>query len=164
MCTNLPPNYFEPYYREVRYPHSNLKKHHSRYLRLLSEFFKTMFDFKFQLYCERDHIQIIIFDVFPSPVYHPSTFDPSYRVLKNDNVSYDFINESEIFNTVYSYIPDLVPYLEFEFVFTGGAFYEQREKHRFNLRNLYYDICSREEMIRRQKQYYDNIYNINTFL
>jgi hypothetical protein len=162
MCINIPPNYFEPHYREVRYPHSNLKKHHSRYLRLLSEFFKTMFDFKFQLYCERDHIQVIIFDVFPSPVYHPSTFDPSYRFLKNDNVSSELISEYEIFNTVYSYIPDLVPYLEFEFVFyLGGVFYEQREKHRFNLRKLYYEVCSREE-IYRHKQYYDNIYNINT--
>jgi hypothetical protein len=161
MCTNLPPNYFEPYYREVRYPHSNLKKHHSRYLRLLSEFFKTMFDFKFQLYCERDHIQVMIFDVFPSPVYNPSTFDPSYRFLKNDNVSSELISEREIFNTVYSYIPDLVPYLEFEFVFyIGGMLYEQREKHCFNLRQLYYDVCSREEILRRQKQYYDNIYPI----
>ena len=159
MCINIPPNYFEPHYREVRYPYSNLKKHHSRYLRLLSEFFKTMFDFKFQLYCERDHIQVIIFDVFPSPVYHPSTFDPSYRFLKNDNVSSDFINESEIFNTVYSYIPDLVPYLEFEFVFyLGGAFYEQREKHCFNLRNLYYEVCGREEI---NKSYRNSNFTFN---
>ena len=28
-------------------------------------------------------------------------------------------------------------------------------------RQLYYDVCSREE-IYRHKQYYDNIYNINT--
>jgi hypothetical protein len=159
MCINLPPNYFEPHYREVKYPYSNLKKHHSRYLRLLSEFFKTMFDFKFQLYCERDYIQVIIFDVFPSPVYHPSTFDPSYRFLKNDNVSSDFINESEIFNTVYSYIPDLVPYLEFEFVFIGGAFYEQREKHHFNLRQLFYEVCAREE-IYKKNPYSNNIYSI----
>ena len=160
MCNFIPPNYFEPYYREVRYPHSNLKKHHSGYLRLLSEFFKTMFEFKFHLYCERDHIQVMIFDVFPSPVYNPSTFDPSYRFLKNDNVSSELISEPEIFNTVYSYIPDLVPYLEFELVFTGGAFYEEREKHCFNLRQLYYDVCNREEILRRQKQYYDNIYPI----
>ena len=160
MCNNIPPNYFQPHYREVKYPHSNLKKHHSRYLRLLSEFFKTMFDFKFQLYCERDHIQVIIFDVFPSPVYNPSTFDPSYRFLKNDNVSSELISEPEIFNTVYSYIPDLVPYLEFELVFyIGGMLYEQRENHCFNLRRLYYEVCSREE-INRHKQYYDNIYPI----
>jgi len=147
MHINIPPNYFEPHYREVKYPHSNLKKHHSKYLRLLSEFFKTMFDFKFQLYCERDYIQIIIFDVFPSPVYHPDTFDHSYRFLKNDNVSVDLISECEIFNTVYSYIPDIVPYLEFEFIFyMGGGFYGEKDKHRFNLRELYYDVCRREHI------------------
>lgn len=160
MCINIPPNYFEPNYREVKYPHTNLKKHHSRYLRLLSDFFKTMYDFKFQLRCERDHILVLIFDVFPSPVYHPDTFDPSYRFLKNNNISYDFINESEIFNTVYSYIPDLVPYLEFEFIFyMSGVVYYEEGKRSFNLRNLYYDVCSREELNRR-KQYYDNTYPI----
>jgi hypothetical protein len=143
----MDPNYFQPHYREVKYPYTNLKKHHSKYLRLLSEFFKTMYDFKFQLYCERDYIQVIIFDVFPSPVYHPDTFDPSYRFLKNDNVSVDLISSYEIFNTIYSYIPDIVPYLEFEFVFyVGGMFYEEKEKHRFNLRELYYDVCRREYM------------------
>ena len=147
MCINMDPNYFQPHYREVKYPYTNLKKHHSRYLRLLSEFFKTMYDFKFHLHCERDYIQVIIFDVFPSPVYHPDTFDSSYRFLKNDNISVDLISSYEIFNTIYSYIPDIVPYLEFEFVFyIGGMFYEEKEKHRFNLRELYYDVCRREYM------------------
>lgn len=100
----------------------------------------------------------MIFDVFPSPIYRPDTFEPSYRFLKNDNVSSELISEHEIFNTVYSYIPDLVPYLEFELVFyTGGMLYEQREKHCFNLRKLYYEVCYREELYR-HKQYYDNIY------
>jgi hypothetical protein len=113
-----------------------------------------MYDFKFQLYCEREHIQIIIFDVLPSFVYHPSTFDPSYRFLKNDNVSYELISEYEIFNTVYSYIPDLVPYLEFEFVFyMSGVFYEGKEKHRFNLRELYYDFCRREKYFNLQNEF-----------
>lgn len=154
MCNYIPPNYFEPYYREVRYPHSNLKKHHSRYLRLLSEFFKTMFDFKFHLHCERDHIKVIIFDVFPSPIYHPDRFDVSYRFLKSNNVSDDLISECEIFDTVYSYIPDLVPYLEFELVFyIGGMFYEQREKHCFNLRQLYYEVCHREKYYNLQNNF-----------
>jgi len=146
MCINIPPNYFEPHYREVKYPHSNLKKHHSRYLNLLYNFFHEMYDFKFQLYCERDYILIRILDVHPSPVYTPDTFDVSYRVLKYVSGDYELISEYEIFNTIYSYIPDIVPYLEFEFIFCRGVFYGERDNHRFNLRALYYDVCRREHI------------------
>jgi hypothetical protein len=161
MCTNLPPyNYSQSSYdREVKYPYSKLEKHHSRYLNLLYNFFYEMYNFNFHLHCERDYILIRILDVHPSPVYTPSNFDASYKVLNYVSGDYELISEYDIFNTVYSYLPDITPYLEFEFIFCRGVFYEEKEKHHFNLRQLYYDVCSREE-IYKKNSHSNNIYSI----
>jgi hypothetical protein len=99
----------------------------------------------------------LILDVNPYELYHPSTFDPSYKVRAGEDIKY--ITQFEFFETFYSYIPDIVPYLKFKLIVPrdyhstfhnvdyNGCFKE------FDL-NEYYN---REESVR---QYRRNEYNI----
>lgn len=100
---------------QVKYPFSNLKKHHYCYMELLYKFLKSMYEFRFYLKGEETKIIIEIHDVNPSPVYNPFDFDPYYKVVSQYDGSYVDISSCDFFKTFFSYLPDLVPYLEFEF-------------------------------------------------
>jgi hypothetical protein len=139
--------------QEVKYPYSKLKRHHGNYLRLVDEFFRSIYNFNHYIVLEEKCIVIEIRDVNPYKIYNPSNFDPSYKV----NTLYgdvDFISTFEIFETFYGYLPDIVPYMEFELygydrnenlfgynIPTNNKGYFER----FNLRDLYYECESRKQ-------------------
>jgi len=143
--------------QEVKYPYSNLKRHHGNYLRLVDQFFRSIYNFNHYIVLEEKCIVIEIHDVNPYMMYSPSNFDPSYKV----NTLYgdvDFISTFEIFETFYGYLPDIVPYMEFELYEPYG--YDRNENllfgyemptngrgyfERFNLRDLYYQYESRRQ-------------------
>jgi hypothetical protein len=155
MCSLQIPNIRQ----EVKYPHSKLKRHHGNYLRLVDVFFKSMYNFNHYISLEHDCIVIEIHDVNPHKIYNPSNFDPSYKV----NTLYgdlDFISTFEIFETFYGYLPDIVPYMEFELYEPYGYEYDRNKNlyfgcdtptnsrgyfERFNLRDLYYQYESRKQ-------------------
>jgi hypothetical protein len=111
----------------------------------------------FRIIPYREGYEVLILDVNPYEVYHPSTFDPSYKVKVGGDFKH--IRQFEFFETFYSYIPDIVPYLKFKLIVPrdyypscynvdyNGCFKE------FDL-NEYYN---REESVR---QYRRNEYNI----
>ena len=140
----------------IKYPFSNLKRYHGNYLRLVDEFFRSIYNFNHYIVLEEKCIVIEIHDVNPYMMYSPSNFDPSYKV----NTLYgdvDFISTFEIFETFYGYLPDIVPYMEFELYEPYG--YDRNENlfgyetqtnskgyfERFNLRDLYYECESRKQ-------------------
>jgi hypothetical protein len=145
--------------QEVKYPYSKLKRHHGNYLRLVDVFFKSMYNFNYYISLEQNCIVIEIHDVNPYKVYNPSDFEPSYKV----NTLYgdvDFISMFEIFETFYGYLPDIVPYMEFELYEPYGYdrhkdiyFMDDAQKtgkcyfERFNLRDLYYQYESRKQQL-----------------
>jgi hypothetical protein len=100
--------------KQVKYPFSNLKKHHYCYMELLYNFLKTMYEFRFYLKGEETKIIIEIHDVHPSPIYDPSNFDAQYKVVSQYDGSYVNITSYDFFKTFFTYLPDIVPYLEFE--------------------------------------------------
>lgn len=150
---------FHPNYLPiVSRPFSNLKYPFQYYHRLIEEFFSFMYEgIDFRIIPYREGYGILILDVNPYEVYHPSTFDPSYKVRAGEDIKY--ITQFEFFETFYSYIPDIVPYLKFKLIVPrdyypscynvdyNGCFKE------FDL-NEYYN---REESVR---QYRRNEYNI----
>jgi hypothetical protein len=111
----------------------------------------------FRIIPYREGYEVLILDVNPSELYHPSTFDPSYIVRAGEDIKY--IKQFEFFETFYSYIPDIVPYLKFKLIAPrdyyssvfnvdhNGCFKE------FDLNEFYH----REESVRR---YQRNEYNI----
>lgn len=142
--------------QEVKYPYSKLKRHHGNYLRLVDVFFKSMYNFNRYITLEQNCIVIEIHDVNPYKMYNPSNFEPTYKV----NTLYgdvDFISTFEIFETFYGYLPDIVPYMEFELYEPYG--YNRKKNlfgyniptnnkgyfERFNLRDLYYQYESRKQ-------------------
>ena len=155
MCNNtFHPNYLP----RVSRPFSNLKYPFQDYYRLIEEFFSFMYegiDFKIILY--KEGYEILVLNVNPYEVYNPTTFDPSYKVKVGED--FKFIRQFEFFETFYSYIPDIVPYLKFKLIVPidyhssfhdvdyNGCFKE------FDLNEFYY----REEGT---KQYRRNEYNI----
>ena len=130
----------------VKYPYSNLKKHHSQYINLLYNFFKTMYGFNFRLHCDQTKIIVTILDVNEQPFYNPSNFDACYRALKYFG-EFDFVHISEydFFHTLYAYIPDIIPYLEFQIIFDRNIIHDYTgdiRKKVFDLKKSYYDTCS----------------------
>jgi hypothetical protein len=121
--------------KQVKYPFSNLKKHHYCYMNLLCDFLKTMYDVRFYLKGEETKIKIEIHDVQISPVYNPFDFNVCYRVLDFCSGEYILISEYDFFKTFYSYLPDIVPYLEFELYLSDS---ENKPFKTFDLKNLYY--------------------------
>jgi hypothetical protein len=142
--------------QEVTYPFSKLKRHHGNYLRLVDVFFKSMYKFNHYVAIEEKCIVIEVHDVNPHKMYNPSNFEPSYRV-QTIGGDIDFISTFDIFETFYGYLPDIVPYMEFELYEPYG--YDRNENHpvydipinsrgyfeRFNLRDLYYQYESRRQ-------------------
>ena len=154
MCSLQIPNII----REVKYPYSNLKNPHYRYLKLVDEFFRSMYSVNSYVRCEPDGIVIEIHDVNPHKIYNSSSFDPSYKVKTIDGDIIRFISMFDIFETFYVYLPDIVPYMEFELYDLYG--YDRNESlnfgydipinsrgyfERFNLRDLYYQYECRKE-------------------
>ena len=144
MCNLQIPNLRQ----EVKYPYSNLRKPHYRYLKLVDEFFKTMYSVNSYVRCEPDGIVIEIHDVCSNgKVYNPSSFDPSYKV-KTLNSEITYITALDLFETFYCYISDIIPYLSFEFYcpyYYDDRFNEysqvksERYFDKFDIRGYYYD-------------------------
>ncbi len=158
MCDNISPNHFRlSYGHEVKYPYSNLKRHHGNYLKLVDVFFKSMYKFNHYVAFEEKCIVVEIHYVDPYKMYNPHNFEPSYRVKTIDG-DIEFISTFDIFETFYRYLPDIVPYMEFELYEPYG--YDRNESlyfgydmpinsrgyfERFNLRDLYYQYESRRQ-------------------
>jgi hypothetical protein len=152
MCNSYIPNIGQ----EVKYPYSNLKRHHGNYIKLVDEFFRSLYKFNHYVAIEEKCIVIEIHDVNPHKMYNPSNFEPSYRV-QTIGGDIDFISTFDIFETFYGYLPDIVPYMEFELYEPYG--YDRNENHpvydmpinsrgyfeRFNIRDLYYQYESRRQ-------------------
>jgi hypothetical protein len=155
MCNNT---FNSNYLPKVSRPFSILKYPFQYYHRLIEEFFSFMYEgIDFRIIPYREGYEVLILDVNPSELYHPSTFDPSYIVRAGEDIKY--IKQFEFFETFYSYIPDIVPYLKFKLIAPrdyyssvfnvdhNGCFKE------FDLNEFYH----REESVRR---YQRNEYNI----
>jgi hypothetical protein len=172
MCNNISPNHFRlSYEHEVKYPYSNLKRHHGNYRKLVDVFFKSMYKYNYYTVLEEKCIVIEIHDVNPYKMYNPHNFEPSYKVKTIDG-DIDFISTFDIFETFYSYLPDIVPYMEFELYVPYG--YDRSNDlyfmhditinsrgyfERFNLRDLYYQYESRRQqytVTRRVNSWMDN--------
>jgi hypothetical protein len=147
---------FHPNYLPiVSRPFSNLKYPFQYYHRLIEEFFSFMYEgFDFRIIPYREGYDIFILNVNPYKEYNPSTFDPSYKVRSGEDIKY--ITQFEFFETFYSYIPDIVPYLNFKlaahpscFNMGGVKFDHNGVFEEFNLREYYF----REEG---RRQYYNN--------
>ncbi len=139
MCVNqiIPAYHSIPYYpNQIKYPYSKLKKHHSHYLSLVHKFMKEMYNLYFYVGCFNEGIHIDIYDVNPNKIYNPFNFDASYRVKTFDG-DITLISEYEFFETFFSYIPDIVPYLQFVFHFDINPVFPE-ENYKFNLREEYY--------------------------
>jgi hypothetical protein len=145
MCINFLPSYSQPNYGHIKYPYSNLERHHWYYLRLVDELFRSFYDC-LNCFVTYDSKSIIIGinDVNPSPIYNPFDFDPKYRVI-NSKVPDYYIIERNIFDMFYSYFPDIVPYLLIELhqpyynsIATSGCFTQ------INFRRLFYDCENRK--------------------
>ena len=155
MCNNT---FYPNYLPKVSRPFSNLKYPFQYYHRLIEDFFSFMYEgIDFRIIPYREGYEILILDVNPYELYHPSTFDPSYKVKVGEDIKY--IRQFEFFETFYSYIPDIVPYLKFKLIAPrdyyssvynvdyNGCFKE------FDLNEFY----NREESVR---QYQRNEYKI----
>lgn len=139
--------------QEVKYPHSKLKRHHGNYLKLVDQFFRSIYNLNHYLALEEKFIVIEIHDVNPYNVYNPFDFEPAYKV-KNIDGDIGLISIYEIFETFYGYLPDIVPYMEFELYGCDrnenifGDYNPSNSKgyfERFNLRDLYYQYESRKQ-------------------
>ena len=144
---------------KVKYPHSKINRPLYYYERLVGKLFSASYDgVEFRVFTHNDGIEIFIYNVNPHRVYSPITFDPSY-VVRCGDIGIKHIIQSEFFKTFYAYIPDIVPYLNFQLfapldicpsffpysngIIPDGCFEE------FNLREMYYQTEGR-------KQYYNN--------
>ena len=151
MCNHT---FHSNYLPRVSRPFSNLKYPFQYYHRLIEDFFSFMYEgIDFRIIPYREGYGILILDVNPYEVYHPSTFDPSYKVRAGEDIKY--ITQFEFFETFYSYIPDIVPYLKFKLIVPRDYYYVDYNGcfKEFDL-NEYYN---REESVR---QYRRNEYNI----
>jgi len=155
MCNNT---FNSNYLPKVSRPFSILKYPFQYYHRLIEEFFSFMYEgIDFRIIPYREGYEILILEVSPYEVYDPTTFDPSYKVKVGEDFKY--IRQFEFFETFYSYIPDIVPYLKFKLIVPLGhysAFHEVDFNgcfKEFDLNEFY----NREEGA---KQYRRNEYNI----
>ena len=131
--------------QNIKYPYSNLEGHHSKYLKLVDSFFRVMYPLNFYVSLEHNGIVIQIYGVNPHKIYNPQNFEPSYRATTNNN-QIEFISTWDFFQTFYTYLPDIVPYLTFELYFPSGYMvlndYSNNDGgyfDRFDMRELYYD-------------------------
>jgi hypothetical protein len=112
MCNNT---FHQNYLPKVSRPFSNLKYPFQHYHRLIEEFFSFMYEgIDFRVISYREGYEILILDVNPYEIYNPFNFDPSYIVKVGEDIKH--IGQFEFFETFYSYIPDIVPYLKFKLI------------------------------------------------
>ena len=111
----------------------------------MDSFFRVMYPLNFYVSLEHNGIVIQIYGVNPHKIYNPQNFEPSYRVITNNN-QIEFISTWDFFQTFYTYLPDIVPYLTFELYFPSGYMalndYSNNDGgyfDRFDMRELYYD-------------------------
>jgi hypothetical protein len=154
MCNTFHPNYLP----KVSRPFSNLKYPFQYYHRLIEDFISFMYEgIDFRVIPYREGYEILILEVSPYELYDPFTFDPSYKVKVGEDFKY--IRQFEFFETFYSYIPDIVPYLKFKLIVPlahYSAFHEVDFNgcfKEFDLNEFY----NREESVR---QYQRNEYKI----
>jgi hypothetical protein len=145
--------------KPIKYPYSNLKTSLYNYVRVVEEFISYMYgDIRFRVIPFQGNIGIIIYDVNPHPFYSPYNFDPYYRVIISEKEIID-ISEYDFFQSFYSYIPDIVPYLIFKLhphyeyglmdykINDDGSFSE------FNLKEMFFKEESRKAYYRQARMF-----------
>lgn len=94
---------------------------HKKYLKMLGEFIDTMYPgLRFDVVIRnRDlkerkpdwyghtYMELVVFDMITSPIYDPTTFEPTYRSPHCN----EYINGEKIFDVINSYIPDINKHL-----------------------------------------------------
>ena len=154
MCNTFHPNYLP----KVSRPFSNLKYQFNYYHRLIEEFFSFMYEgIDFRIIPYREGYEILILEVNPYELYDPFTFDPSYKVRAGEDVKY--IRQFEFFETFYSYIPDIVPYLKFKLIVPLGHY---SAFHEVDFNGCFKEFDLNEFYLREDgtRQYRRNEYNI----
>ena len=155
MCSNtFHPNYLP----KVSRPFSILKYPFQYYHRLIEEFFSFMYEgIDFRIIPYREGYEILILEVSPYELYDPFTFDPSYKVKVGEDFKY--IRQFEFFETFYSYIPDIVPYLKFKLIVPLGHY---SAFHEVDFNGCFKEFDLNEFYLREEgaKQYRRNEYNI----
>ena len=154
MCNILNQNYLP----RVSRPFSNLKYPFQYYHRLIEEFFSFMYEgIDFRIIPYREGYEVLILDVNPYELYHPFTFDPSYKVKAGEDIKY--ITQFEFFETFYSYIPDIVPYLKFKLIVPLGHY---SAFHEVDFNGCFKEFDLNEFYLREEgaRQYRRNEYNI----
>ena len=155
MCSNtFHPNYLP----KVSRPFSILKYPFQYYHRLIEEFFSFMYEgIDFRIIPYREGYEILILEVSPYELYDPFIFDPSYKVKVGEDFKY--IRQFEFFETFYSYIPDIVPYLKFKLIVPLGHY---SAFHEVDFNGCFKEFDLNEFYLREEgaKQYRRNEYNI----
>ena len=155
MCNNT---FNSNYLPKVSRPFSILKYPFQYYHRLIEEFFSFMYEgIDFRIIPYREGYEILILEVSPYELYDPFTFDPSYKVKVGEDFKY--IRQFEFFETFYSYIPDIVPYLKFKLIVPLGHY---SAFHEVDFNGCFKEFDLNEFYLREEgaKQYRRNEYNI----
>lgn len=145
----------------VKYPYSNLKYSHHNYINLIEHFLESMYGgIQFRVLGFNDWIGICVYGVLPNKIYNPRDFEPSYVVNAYDQ-NKRFISKIDFFETFYSYIPDVVPYLIFK-LYTPYDYIDYNNMisvgpdssfDEFDLREFYYKEESRKEYYRQLRTF-----------
>jgi len=115
-------------YSEYMFHHGEAKLNYlirRKYLKLLGKFIENMYPgLKFDIYIQqRDpkerkvewyghtYMELVIFDVFQSPVYNPMNFEPSYRSPHCN----EYIGGENIYDLIDSFIPEINKHLLISF-------------------------------------------------
>ena len=155
MCNNtFHPNYLP----KVSRPFSNLKYPFQYYHRLIEDFISFMYEgIDFRVIPYREGYEILILEVNPYELYDPFTFDPSYKVKVGEDFKY--ISQFEFFETFYSYIPDIVPYLKFKLIVPLSHY---SAFHEVDFNGCFKEFDLNEFYLREEgtRQYRRNEYNI----
>ena len=111
----------------------------------------------FRIIPYREGYEILILEVSPYELYDPFIFDPSYKVKVGEDFKY--IRQFEFFETFYSYIPDIVPYLKFKLIVPLGHY---SAFHEVDFNGCFKEFDLNEFYLREEgaKQYRRNEYNI----
>ena len=125
---------------------------------MIEEFFSFMYEgIDFRIIPYREGYEILILEVNPYELYNPFTFDPSYKVKVGEDFKY--IRQFEFFETFYSYIPDIVPYLKFKLIVPLSHY---SAFHEVDFNGCFKEFDLNEFYLREEgaRQYRRNEYNI----
>jgi hypothetical protein len=116
---------------------------HRKYIKVLGQFIENMYPgLKFDIFIihrnpkekhpawyGNTYMELRIFDVIGSPMYNPSTFDPSYRTPHYDG----YITAIDFFNNINDFIPEINKHLLISF----SKLYQPHEDiTRFNMDHI----------------------------